>query len=93
MTRSELITLLIEKNNHLTQHDAKNVVDVFFKKMSDSLENGNRIELRGFGAFSVKTSQARVGRNPRNGDIVNVKAKKSPAFKTGKALFERMNEE
>ncbi|MCH9852334.1 MAG: integration host factor subunit beta [Alphaproteobacteria bacterium] len=91
MTRSQLIALLAEKNDYLSNDEAEKVVDVFFDKISDSLMQGNRIELRGFGAFKVKTSKPRIGRNPRNGEIVNVATKKTPAFKIGKALFERMN--
>ncbi len=92
MTRSQLITLLSEKNDYLSNDEAEKVVDIFFNKISDSLVTGDRIELRGFGAFKVKTSKPRIGRNPRNGDIVNVAPKKTPAFKIGKALFDRMNE-
>ncbi len=92
MTRSQLITLLSEKNDYLSNDEAEKVVDIFFDKISDALMSGDRIELRGFGAFKVKTSNPRIGRNPRNGDIVNVATKKNPAFKIGKALFDRMNE-
>ena len=91
MTRSQLIAQLTENNSYLSLQDAEKVVDVFFNTISQSLKNGDRVELRGFGAFSVKTSQARIGRNPRNGELVKVEEKKVPNFKTGKGLFERMN--
>ena len=93
MTRSQLITLLSENNSYLSLQDAEKVVDVFFAKIAQSLKQGNRVELRGFGAFSVKNSKARIGRNPRNGQLVKVGEKNTPNFKTGKGLFERMNKE
>ncbi len=91
MTRSELVIALVEKNKHLSFYDAQRVINVFFNEISNSLIAGNRVELRGFGAFSIKKRRARLGRNPRNGDAVTIEEKNAPIFKIGKRLFERMN--
>lgn len=93
MTKSELIQYLAEQNPHLYQRDLETVVDTIFDEMTDALVRGDRVELRGFGAFSVKHREARVGRNPRTGEQVHVEAKRLPFFKTGKALRERLNGE
>jgi len=69
------------------------IVETIMEEMSDAMERGDRIELRGFGAFSVKERAPRVGRNPRTGESVEVPAKRLPAFKTGKALRDRLNDE
>lgn len=91
MTRSELILRLTELNPHLFQKDAEQVVATIFEEISDALAHGDRVELRGFGAFSVKKRDARVGRNPRTGEAVNVAEKYVPFFKTGKKLHQRLN--
>lgn len=75
----------------LYQRDAERVVGTVFEEIAAALERGDRVELRGFGAFSVKRRDARVGRNPRTGETVNVEAKHVPYFKTGKELRERLN--
>ncbi len=93
MTKSELIQKLAERNPHLLLRDLEKVVDTFFDEVTDALVKGDRVELRGFGAFSVKHRDARVGRNPRTGETVQVAAKRLPFFKTGKALREKLNEE
>lgn len=93
MTKSELILLLAEKNPHLYQRDVERVVNTIFDEIAEALVAGNRVELRGFGAFSVKQREARVGRNPRTGEAVDVAAKRIPFFKTGKQLRERLNGE
>ena len=93
MTKSELIQRLAELNPHLYLRDIEKIVDTIFNKISDALARGDRVELRGFGAFSVKHRDARVGRNPRTGETVNVEAKRLPFFKTGKALREKLNGE
>jgi len=92
MTKSELIQKLAEQNPHLYQRDAEQIVSTIFEKITEALEDGDRVELRGFGAFSVKHREARVGRNPRTGESVHVAAKRVPFFKTGKKLHERLNE-
>ncbi|MBT6311980.1 MAG: integration host factor subunit beta [Alphaproteobacteria bacterium] len=92
MTKSELIARLIELNPHLTPRDAERVVATVFGEIADALADGDRVELRGFGAFSVKKRDARVGRNPRTGETVQVGVKNAPYFKTGKELRERLND-
>ena len=91
MTKSELILRLAEQNPHLYQRDVERIVATIFEVITDALANGDRVELRGFGAFSVKHRQARVGRNPRTGASVDVAAKRVPYIKTGKELRERQN--
>ena len=91
MTKSELITYLAEENPHLYQRDVERIVTTIFDEIANALSRGDRIELRGFGAFSVKNRDARVGRNPRTGETVNVAAKRVPYFKTGKQLREKLN--
>lgn len=91
MTKSELIQRLAERNPHLLHRDIERIVETVFDEISDALAEGNRVELRGFGAFSVKSRNARTGRNPRTGSSVSVDAKRVPYFKTGKELRERLN--
>ncbi len=93
MIKSELIAHLASENPHLTQRDIERVVSVILDSMTAALENGGRVELRGFGAFSVRGRPARAGRNPRTGESVSVKAKHVPFFKSGKELRERLNAE
>ncbi|WP_420403350.1 integration host factor subunit beta [Nisaea sp.] len=92
MTKSELIMRLAEANPHLYQRDVERIVSAIFDEISDALARGDRVELRGFGAFSVKKRDARVGRNPRTGDSVPVQEKFVPFFKTGKQLRDRIND-
>ena len=91
MTKSELILRLAEANPHLFQRDVERIVSTIFNEISAALENGDRVELRGFGAFSVKRRDSRVGRNPRTGAAVQVESKYVPFFKTGKQLRDRLN--
>ncbi len=91
MTKSELILRLAESNPHLYQRDVEKIVTTIFNQIADALSSGNRVELRGFGAFSVKQREARVGRNPRTGDSVSVDQKSVPMFKTGNQLRDRLN--
>ncbi len=91
MIKSELIMRLVEANPHLYQRDVERIVNTIFEEITDALAQGNRVELRGFGAFSVKHRPKRVGRNPRTGETVNVPEKYVPYFKTGKDLRERLN--
>lgn len=91
MTKSELIQRLAEQNPHLYLRDIEKIVETIFDEITDALANGDRVELRGFGAFSVKHRDARTGRNPRTGETVHVEAKRLPFFKTGKGLRERLN--
>ncbi len=91
MTKSELIQRLANANPHLYQRDVERIVTTIFDEITMALANGDRVELRGFGAFSVKERGSRVGRNPRTGEAVNVTAKHIPYFKTGKQLREKLN--
>ena len=91
MIKSELIARLAEENPHLTQKDIERVVSVILDRMIQALEGGGRVELRGFGAFSVRSRGARSGRNPRTGEAVSVRAKHVPFFKSGKDLRVRLN--
>ena len=91
MTKSELIAKLANENTHLFQRDIENIVSTVFDEISNALAHGDRVELRGFGAFSIKGRGARVGRNPRTGESVEVGEKYIPYFKTGKQLRERLN--
>lgn len=91
MIRSELIQIIAEENPHLFQRDVERLVNTVFEEITKAMENGERVELRGFGAFSVKQRDARVGRNPRTGEAVQVEAKNVPFFKTGKLLRDRLN--
>ncbi len=91
MIKSELVQTIAQRNPHLFQRDIENIVNAIFDGITDALAEGNRVELRGFGAFSVKNRPARMGRNPRTGDSVPVDEKHVPFFKAGKELRERMN--
>ncbi len=91
MTKSELIARLAEANPHLYQRDVERIVTTIFEEITATLARGDRVELRGFGAFSVKKRGARIGRNPRTGEAVNVEAKFIPYFKTVKQLREMLN--
>lgn len=91
MIRSELIQRIADDNPHLYQRDVERIVNTVFEEVIDAVAEGNRVELRGFGAFSVKKREPRVGRNPRTGESVHVEEKHVPFFKTGKLLRDRLN--
>lgn len=91
MTKSELIQRLADQNPNLFRRDLERIVSTIFDEISDALRRGGRVELRGFGAFSVKERGERVGRNPRTGKSVNVEKKYVPFFKAGKDLRDRLN--
>lgn len=91
MTKSELIARLAELNPHLYQSDAEKIVSTILDEISSALASGHRVELRGFGVFSVRNRNARAGRNPRTGEKVSVEAKNVPFFKAGKKLKDRLN--
>jgi integration host factor subunit beta len=91
MTKSELIARLAEVNPHLYQRDVERIVTTVFEEITAALVNGDRVELRGFAAFSIKERAARMGRNPRTGEAVRVDSKLIPYFKTGKLLREKLN--
>lgn len=92
MIRSELIEKIANENPHLYQRDVERIVNTIFNEITDAMARGDRVELRGFGAFSVKKRDARIGRNPRTGESVAVEEKHVPFFKTGKLLRDRLNE-
>ncbi len=92
LVKSELVQIIARQNPHLFQRDVENIVNAIFEEISTALANGNRVELRGFGAFSVKSRSARNGRNPRTGEAVAVEEKWIPFFKTGKDLRDRLNQ-
>ena len=91
MTKSELIARLAEQNPSLYHRDLEQLVNTVFETITKALESGDRVELRGFGAFSVRERKARIGRNPRTGEPVTVEAKRMPFFKMGKGMRERLN--
>ncbi|RWL50127.1 MAG: integration host factor subunit beta [Mesorhizobium sp.] len=91
MIKSELVQTISRRNPHLFLRDVENIVGAIFEEIANALADGNRVELRGFGAFSVKNRPARSGRNPRTGENVQVEEKWVPFFKTGKELRERLN--
>tara|TARA_B100000989_G_C19233532_1_gene340966 strand:+ start:102 stop:512 length:411 start_codon:yes stop_codon:yes gene_type:complete len=91
MIRSELIQIISDDNPHLFQRDVERIVNTVFEEITNAMAKGERVELRGFGAFSVKQRDARLGRNPRTGAAVSVSSKRVPFFKTGKLLRDRLN--
>ena len=91
MTKSELIEELTVNNEMLNKREAELIVNAIFDGIGDALINGDRVEIRGFGSFTVRERDAREARNPKSGDIVQIPAKKTPFFKTGKELRERVN--
>ncbi|WP_439573644.1 integration host factor subunit beta [Phreatobacter sp.] len=91
MIKSELVQKIAERNPQLYQRDVENIVNAILDEVVAALARGDRVELRGFGAFSVKARNARVGRNPRTGAHVKVEDKVVPFFKTGKEMRERLN--
>jgi integration host factor subunit beta len=92
MTKSELIAELAAANPHFLAGDVEKIVNTIFDEIAAALAAGARVELRGFGAFTVKHRHARTGRNPRTGAAVAVDAKAVPFFKAGKELRERVNQ-
>ncbi len=93
MIKSELILRMAQSNPHLYQRDIENIVNTIIGEITDVLAQGDRVELRGFGAFSTKERRSRIGRNPRTGAAVAVGEKRVPFFKTGKEMRERLNRE
>ena len=91
MIKSELIRKLAEENPNLYYRDVERIVSIVFDEVTDALARGDRVELRGFGAFSVKHRPARIGRNPRSGESVAIEEKWAPYFKSGKELRDRLN--
>jgi integration host factor subunit beta len=91
MIKSELVQRIATQNPHLYQRDVENIINAILGEVTTAMSKGDRVELRGFGAFSVKHRPARTGRNPRTGEHVSVAQKSVPFFKTGKEMRERLN--
>lgn len=91
MTKSELIQRLSQKYPHLYQRDIEVLVNTVFGEISNALAEDNRVELRGFGAFSIRVREPRAARNPKNGEIVNIGERRAIYFRTGKELRDRIN--
>ncbi|MGH6841242.1 MAG: integration host factor subunit beta [Methylocella sp.] len=92
MIKSELVQRIAARNPHLYLRDVEKIVNAILDEITSALSRGDRVELRGFGAFSVKHRDARIGRNPRTGAHVPVDEKAVPFFKTGKEMRERLNQ-
>ena len=91
MTKSELILKITKKNSFLYQKDIQKIIDTLFISITKALDNDDRVELRGFGTFTTKHRDARIGRNPKTGEPVAIPYKKMPFFKMGKSMKERIN--
>jgi len=91
MTKSELVEKIMETNGFLNRKESELVVNIIFDSMAKALKDGDKVEIRGFGSFTVRERDAREARNPKNGEIVKISAKRTPFFKTGKELKERVN--
>ena len=91
LIKSQLVQNITDQNPHLYIKDVERIINSIFSEITKSLAEGRRVELRGFGAFSVQKRKERIGRNPRTGDAVNVSAKYIPRFKQGKELRIKLN--
>ena len=91
MNKSDLILKILESDPNLFKKDASKIVNVFFDTISEAISRGERVELRGFGVFDAKVREARIARNPKNGEAVAVPAKKVPFFRMGKDMKDRIN--
>ncbi len=91
MTKSEMIEKLSEKHELLNKKEAEAVINVIFDGIGSALAQGDRVEIRGFGSFSVRERSAREARNPKSGEVVEIASRKTPFFKTGKELRERVD--
>ena len=92
MTKSELIEQLSEEHEILNKKDAETVINLIFGGIGSALAQGDRVEIRGFGSFSVRERDAREARNPKSGELVKIPSRKTPFFKTGKELRDRVDE-
>ncbi|HEX9776797.1 MAG TPA: integration host factor subunit beta [Geopsychrobacteraceae bacterium] len=92
MTKSELIDKLSDEHHMLNKKDAESVINLIFNGIGDALATGDRVEIRGFGSFSVREREAREARNPKSGELVRIPSRKTPFFKTGKELRERVDD-
>ena len=92
MTKSELIERLSDEYDLLNKRDAESIVNLIFGGISNALAQGDRVEIRGFGSFSVRERDAREARNPKSGQLVKIPSRRTPFFKTGKELRERVDD-
>jgi integration host factor subunit beta len=92
MTKSELIERLSDEHDLLNKRDAESIVNLIFGGISNALAQGDRVEIRGFGSFSVRERDAREARNPKSGELVKIPCRRTPFFKTGKELRERVDD-
>ena len=92
MTKSGLIEVVADRTPHISKKDTEIVVNTIFDAMTHALQQGERIEIRGFGSFQVKVREAREGRNPKTGEPVHISAKRTPFFKVGKELKELVDQ-
>lgn len=91
MTKSELVEKIVERNSMLTRKESEMIINIVFDSMTEALQTGDKVEIRGFGSFTVRERGAREARNPKSGEVVDIPAKKVPFFKTGKELRERVD--
>ncbi|MBE9529029.1 MAG: integration host factor subunit beta [Proteobacteria bacterium] len=91
MTKSELIEAVAMQVNTFSRKDVEMIIDTLFQSMTDSLSNGEKVEIRGFGSFKIKERSGRQGRNPKSGENIYIESKKVPFFKAGKEIKERIN--
>lgn len=91
MTKSELIEAVIAKVQNFSRKDVEIIIDTLFQSMTDSLAQGDKVEIRGFGSFKIKDRDGRQGRNPKSGEGIFIESKKVPFFKAGKEIRERVN--
>ncbi len=91
MTKSELVQKVMDVNGLMSRKDSELVVNLIFDSMADALKRGEKVEIRGFGSFTIREREAREARNPKSGEVVSITAKKTPFFKTGTELRERVN--
>ena len=91
MTKSELVERIMTANSFLNRKESELVVNIIFDSMAKALKDGDKVEIRGFGSFTIRERESREARNPKNGEIVRIPAKRTPFFKTGKELRERVN--
>lgn len=91
MTKSELVDKLVEVNGILSRKESEAIISIVFDSMCEALKSGEKVEIRGFGSFTIRDREAREARNPKSGEIVKIASKKTPFFKTGKELRERVN--
>lgn len=91
MTKSELIEKIVESNGMLNLKVSEIVVNTIFDSIEEALRSGDKVEIRGFGSFTIRERLGREARNPKSGEVVRIPSKRTPFFKTGKELKERVN--